>query len=349
MNSPFATSPLMGALHTVLDDETDNVIDYPELNTPPDTVFEQMPAYLRIKSLERSLLPNGKIHNVAVLYHDRCTVKVDWITQHVDSRLQRFGLATIRHAHKVRSNKGAIRIERLLPVGMPVPDVNLFETIPTEWIKDRSLVARAANLWNNLPRSLAHLVNAVLWDSGRFHRFVRGPSSLRGHHNDWNGNFRHSIEVAERAKDMAKTVDLANTSLLVVGGLLHDAAKADEYAYDREYGAFRLSDRGELIGHRDTLIEWLAVARSSGRLILSDDLYLGLMHMINAEKGAPAWVGLRAPRSMEAEILSVADRLSSQGDLHERCAPDTGEGGFGHYHRHIGHRTYVSAQSADQW
>jgi len=130
--------------------------------------------------------------------------------------------------------------------------------------------------------------------------------------------------------------------LLIAGGLLHDLAKAAEYRYDRIHSHFQLSDRGQLIGHRDTLIEWLAVARSSAGVVINEATWLGLLHMLNAAKGAPAWLGLREPRSLDAEILSTVDRLSSQGDLRQRTAPK-GSGGFGTSHPHLGgHRTYVT-------
>ena len=150
------------------------------------------------------LTAKGQIQNRAVLYHERCTITVKWVTQQVDTRLARFGLAIIRHAHKTHCYEGAIRIDRLIPAGTAVPEINLFETIPHSWIKDRDLVKRAADLWEQLPRSLAHLVNSVFWEAGRFHRFVMGPSSLQGHHLGWNGNFRHSVEVAEQARDLGQ-------------------------------------------------------------------------------------------------------------------------------------------------
>lgn len=242
---------------------------------------------------------------------------------------------------------GAIRIQRLLPAEQPLPRINLFDTIPTEWIRGSNpdLVARAAELWEALPRPLAHLFNAVLWKADRFHRYVMVPSSLNNHHTDWNDNFRHSIEVAERARDISVGTPLANVPLLIAAGLLHDAGKADEYRFDEARCHLVLSERGELIGHRNTLIEWLGVARDAGRVLMPESLYLALLHTLSASK-APAWVGLRDPRCIEAEILSMADRMSGHEDLHAQCAPADGKAGFGRYHKHIGHRTYVTPRTA---
>lgn len=310
----------------------------------PDVLLDALPSVMRIQSLSR-LLEHDRIVNRAVLYHRKGSLCVDWITQHVDTRLHRHGLVSIRPAAGTRCSDGATRIQRLLPVTKPMPSFNLFETILPGWVKDQDLVRRAAVVWEALPRPLGHLVNAVLWDSDRLHRFVTGPSSIRGHHNEPSGNFRHSVEVAERASRLGQMCVLANAPLLIAGGLLHDVAKAAEYRYDRSGRRFRLSDRGELVGHRDTLIEWLAVARQSGGVIIDEATWLGLLHMLNAARGAPSWLGLREPRSLEAELLSVADRLSGHEDLHRLCAPKEGREGFGSYHPHLGHRTYVTREA----
>jgi 3'-5' exoribonuclease len=69
---------------------------------------------------------------------------------------------------------------------------------------------------------------------------------------------------------------------------------------------------------------------------------LGLIHALTAAKGAPAHLGLREPRSLEATILSMADRLSGEGELFERMAPT--EGGFGQFHKHMKGRPFVVAR-----
>jgi 3'-5' exoribonuclease len=74
-------------------------------------------------------------------------------------------------------------------------------------------------------------------------------------------------------------------------------------------------------------------------VILPEAHYLALLHAITAAKGAPDWLGLREPLSLDAHILSMVDRLSGQADLVARNAP--ARGGFGAYHRHLRGRPYV--------
>ena len=309
-----------------------------------DPVIEYLPSILRIETLSRTL-DDAAVLNRATLHHRRASLCVEWSTRHVDTRLHAGGLVSIQPAAKTRCEGGALRIQRLVTVSRPDPSVNLFDTLLPGWVREPELAARAASLWAQLPRALAHLVNAVLWDGNRLHRFVTGPSSMNGHHNRLGGNFRHSVEVAENARMLGEGNPIANVSLLIAGGLLHDVGKAVEYRYDRQSRRFRLSERGELIGHRNTLIEWLAIARETGGVIVDDGTWMGLLHMINAVRGAPEWVGLRSPRSLEAELLAMADRLSSNDDLHQRCAPVGHGTGFGRYHPHLGHRTYVTREA----
>lgn len=299
-------------------------------------------AVFRVLSVIRTPDAQGKMHNRATLFLDDRTYEVDWITQKADIRIRPDVLVTVLPAATFRPSEGLIRIQRLRLADYPRANVNLFATVPPRWTADRELVARASNLWEGLPRNLGLLVNAVLWNGERFHRYVMGPSSIKDHHLDLGGNFRHSVEVAELARDLGTTSKQANVPLLIVGGLLHDAAKAVEYRLDRATRRFRLSDRGELVGHRDTLIGWLAEARRTHGVNLGDELFLGLLHMLFAAKGAPDWLGLRAPRTREADILSQADQFSRSEYLREACSPPGGQSGFGRYHHNLGHRTYVT-------
>ena len=80
------------------------------------------------------------------------------------------------------------------------------------------------------------------------------------------------------------------------------------------------------------------------RVNLPEAQYLGLIHALTAAKGAPPWLGLREPRSLEATILSMADRLSGEVDLYGQLAPETA--GFGRYHPQLRGRAFVVGEEA---
>lgn len=308
-------------------------------STSTDHVPDKLPPTLRVQSIERHPGAHGGILNRAVLFHEQASLSVEWLTRHADIRLVRGSLASIRWLGRPVCCDGYIRISRLVLLERPEAAANLFSLVPRSWVSDRELVVRASALWEGLPRGFRHLFNAMFWDGRRFQRYLMGPSSLGHHHSGLNGNFRHCIEVAERALRMAEGQGLANRAILAIGGLVHDAGKADEYRFDHVRRCFTMSDRGALIGHRETLQQWIAAAMASHRVILPEAHHLGLIHALIAAKGAPAWLGLREPRSIEATILSMADRLSGEEELYTRLAP--AEGGFGRYHRLLKYRPYV--------
>lgn len=304
-----------------------------------DQVVDQLPPVLRIQSIARFPFDERHMLCQAALFHEQAGLKVEWLCRQPDNRLTAGALVSIRWLGRPVSTTGAIRISRLVKLERPEASLNPFATIPHCWVKDRPLVARAAQLWEGLGRPLQHLFNAIFRDHHRFERYLDGPSSLAGHHNGRNGNFRHAVEVAERARALASHHSEAHLPVLLASSLLHDAGKAEEYRFNGRHRRFEMTERGTLLGHKHTVLEWIAAARAQHRVIVPEAHYLALLHAITAAKGAPDWLGLREPLSLDAHILSMVDRLSGQADLVARNAPT--QGGFGAYHRHLGGRPYV--------
>lgn len=313
--------------------------DYP-MTLPPtaaDLVIDKLPHCLRIQSIARLPFDDRHTLNRATLYHERATLTVEWLTRHTDVRLKVGSLVSIRWLGRPVSSRGAVRISRLVLLERSEAAINLFETIPNCWVRDRSLVRRASVMWFALSRGLQHLFNAVMWDGDRFQRYLIGPSSMGGHHIQRNGNLSHSVEVAERAVALAASETLACPEVLIAAALLHDAGKADEY--HMHDGRLELTARGRLVGHRQTIVEWIAAARAQPRVVVPESHYLALIHALTCARGAPQWLGLREPQSIDAAILSTADRLSGQSELMNRHAPKNG--GFGRAHRHLSGGPFV--------
>jgi len=305
----------------------------------PDHVIDRLPPVFRIQSIERLPFDERNLLNVAVVFHERAVLRVEWLCRHPDSRLTVGSLVSIRWLGRPTSTLGAIRIARLVKLERPEASLNPFDTVSHAWVRDRDLVARAGRFWEGLGRPLQHLFNAVFWEPRRFQRYLEGPSSLQGHHNSRNGNFRHALEVAERAQALGRHHAEVHLPVLIAGSLLHDAGKAEEYRFNPARGRYEMTERGALLGHKHTVLEWIAAARAQHRVIIPEAHYLALLHAITAAKGAPDWLGLREPLSLDAHILSTVDRLSGQADLVSRHAAR--DGGFGAYHRHLGGRPYV--------
>jgi len=126
-----------------------------------DLVLEKLPPVLRIQSITRLPFDGKHVLWRATHFHERATLTVEWLSRHVDVRLTSGSVVSVRWQGRPVSTAGAVRIARMVLLERPDPALNLFETIPYAWLRDRSLVQRAARLWDALPRAFQHLFTAV--------------------------------------------------------------------------------------------------------------------------------------------------------------------------------------------
>jgi len=157
-----------------------------------------LPWLFRIIGLKKSALPKGGFRYCATLFHEKVSIAVTWLNSKEDDRLQAGSLITPRWTSKVICMHGQVVVNRVLPVSSPGL-MNLFDTVPYEWMNDRIVLHEASAIVNMLPNYFIRLINAIFLEHRRFYRFITGPSSLNGHHNWKHGNFIHTIEVAKNA------------------------------------------------------------------------------------------------------------------------------------------------------
>lgn len=208
------------------------------------------------------------------------------------------------------------------------PTVNLLDTVPLSWLPDTGhgdgakWVECFHALWSELSRPMRGWFNALFWHHPmRLHSFLAAPGSMTHHHARKHGLFIHSVDCAWRALCAAQGDECVNVEVLVLSALLHDVGKAGEYRWNDQAKQWYLSDRGALMGHRLTGLEWMAAARgslSSGD-IPDEHTAMAVYHAINA-CNAPDWVSLRSPRTPEAFYLASVDALSGHCDLIETHA-----------------------------
>jgi 3'-5' exoribonuclease len=262
-----------------------------------------LPFYFRLTSLVRLPAKRGKgVRNQATLYHDDAELTVNWTSAFVDTRLKRGCYVALRGARRGPKD-GGLNIDRLERIDKPLAALNPFQTVPTTWFSDRDAIQRAIQLWERLDRPLQHLFNAVMWDGGRFLRFLTGPATTADYPWIPGQNLRHTVQVAERAIGLTKGTARTSVPIVIAAAFFHDAGKADDFRIaDRGYV---LSERGEWIGHQHTILEWLAVARA--QVIVPERTYIQLIHALIAFRGSAA-----NQRSLEAMILSTANRLDEE-------------------------------------
>lgn len=234
----------------------------------------------------------------------------------------------------VQRGTDPVTVQRLWSLPRVQPGVNLLHTVPVHWLPSEPLqgldVSHAfALLWARLPEALRAWFNAIFWEHPqRLWAFLHAPASLAHHHACRHGLLRHSLECALQAARLSRSDPEADPGVLLLAALLHDVGKAGEYeawlgprAHADPRGPQRagLSLRGELLGHRLTGLEWMAQARARlpATLAPSEAQALAVYHAIHACH-APAWVGLRSPRTPEAHYLASVDALSGHLELMER-------------------------------
>lgn len=214
----------------------------------------------------------------------------------------------------------------------PQDSISIFKLNLDTLVKDEQLIIRAHKICNQLHAPYRLLLNAVFWDYSRLQAFVSAPSSMEGHHCNINGNFKHTIEVAEQLLQFCDTRPYINQDLAILSALLHDAGKAVEYR-PKFGGELKLTERGRLLGHKFTSVEWVIEAVAKYNLTLPGNDYMLLLHNLSAVANAPFWMGLRNPATPEARFLSFADQISGFDDLAEQTTK--GQNGWGNYHDHL--------------
>lgn len=302
-------------------------------------IISALPPYFRVTDINAAVSPKGNKIASAHLSHYQAEIKVIYQLLTPENEIKAGDLVEIVFEQEIRSYGGSLVVSGLKVISSPNSSINLFHTVPSCWLKQRSLVTNAAELFDKLPDYFKILLNGVFWDSDKFKHFITGPSSMQGHHHYLNGNLIHTLDVVERSISMSSRTSKSNLAIVMMGAWMHDAGKADEYHYDQSKHCFEMSDRGILIGHKVSVIEWMAAAKAKYAIEIPDQVWLSLLHTLTAIKGAPDWMGFREPITPESLIISTADRLSAQHDLFEQTA--TEQNGFGKYHRHLKGKPYV--------
>lgn len=202
-------------------------------------------------------------------------------------------------------------------------DVDLLQTVPDAWLGPQAAHTRAAFalLWQRLSEPMRAWFNALFWrHPQRLWAFVQARASLQHHHAGAHGLLQHSLDCAQRALRLAAGDPSVDAEVLIMAALLHDLGKADEYRWDAAQRRWRLTLRGELIGHRLSTLQWMTEALAELPLASRPQALreMAVHHAIHA-CWAPDWVGLRRPRTPEALVLGSVDALSGQIDLIEQC------------------------------
>lgn len=200
---------------------------FDEKTMPP---IDGLPRAFRIVST--SCVPSTQGRGVTYrveLYHDRACVTVTFSRAHPDTRLRVNQLASVWWKLPLVSTNGAIQIASLVLLEYPIKGVNLFETVPPRWGRERQLLKQAKELLDLLPVNIRLIVTAILWDGRRLRCFCERSASIRAWHVHLNDNLRHADKVGASVHLLAEGYPQANVGISLAEAILNDVGKVVEY------------------------------------------------------------------------------------------------------------------------
>lgn len=139
---------------------------------------EQLPLIFRITNIKSTIIEDGTYETTAQIYHEKAVLDVQWNSAFMDTRLSIGQLVSARWKGKLTINTGHIIISRLVPIVSAQSHINLLDTIPNEWCKDRSLVSRAAKVVELFSVHYRNVFNTIFWDSKKLYSLVSNSSFI---------------------------------------------------------------------------------------------------------------------------------------------------------------------------
>ncbi len=153
------------------------------------------------------------------------------------------------------------------------------------------------------------------------------PAAKSVHHSFLHGLLMHTVDMLTLADFLAGQYRaVIDRDLLLAGTLLHDFAKAREFAFSELGLVTNYSTDGQLLGH--LVMGAQEVADTARELGLPDDKSTLLQHMILSHHGEPEFGAAVRPLFAEAELLSHIDVIDSRMEIYREVLSDLSVGEF---------------------
>ena len=164
---------------------------------------------------------------------------------------------------------------------------------------------------------LRSLAESFLDDESLMHQMREAPAGVRMHHAWIGGLLEHTrsvMRLVDAVIDAYIEMDgpVVDRDLVVLGAFLHDLGKTFELSWVR---GFAYTEDGDLIGHivRGAMLieDKVAEIEMSGGQPPSPEQVRHLQHLILSHHERPEYGAAKAPRTPEAQLLSLIDRLDA--------------------------------------
>ena len=160
---------------------------------------------------------------------------------------------------------------------------------------------------------LSRLANGFLKDDEFMDKFCRAPAGMKNHHAYQGGLLEHVVSLMELVLVVAPRYTQLDQDKLLMGVLLHDAAKIDELSYERDIA---YTDSGQLLGH---MVLGVTMLDDKVRQIVTQDgqpfpdrLLVELKHLIVSHHGRYEYGSSKLPMTLEAITLHQLDNLDAK-------------------------------------
>jgi 3'-5' exoribonuclease len=198
---------------------------------------------------------------------------------------------------------------------------------------------------------LRNLAECFLMDSEFMTKFTTAPAGMKNHHAYKGGLLEHVVGLMELVLAVAPRYPRLDQDKLLVGALLHDAAKVDELSYERDIA---YTDDGQLLGHMVLAITMIDdKVREAERLAgepLPKQLVTEIKHMVISHHGEYEFGSPKLPMTLEAVALHHLDNLDAKMASFTQLMIDCPnvESNWTQYYTNIGRKLYKGARSEER-
>ncbi len=203
----------------------------------------------------------------------------------------------------------ATRIRKARPDEVDESDFVTLQTAEVDQMRAR-LIEILGGLESN---PLSRLAQGFLADDEFMDKFCRAPAGMKNHHAYQGGLLEHVLSLMELVLVVAPRYPQLDRDKLLLGVLLHDAAKIDELSYERDIA---YTDEGQLLGH---MVLGVTMLDDKVRQIVSQDgqpfperLLIELKHLIVSHHGQYEYGSSKLPMTLEAITLHLLDNLDAK-------------------------------------
>ena len=192
-------------------------------------------------------------------------------------------------------------------------------------------------------RHLKALMEAFWGDEDWVAKFKRAPAAKMMHHAYIGGLLEHTLSMTSLADKVAAHYSGVDRDLLLVGAVLHDIGKIEEFEYQQRID---YSDQGRLVSHIVIGIGMLEEKLQKVSGFPADHAWL-LKHMIISHHGSREFGSPEPPKTIEAVLLNYIDEIDAKvTGIREFMAGENADDPWTSYHRVLGRHFYKGKAGA---